>query len=345
MDNLKKICLNTNASISEVIRNIDDSGYQISIIVDKNQKLLGIMTDGDIRRFILSKKSFNTKVGEVMNKFPTVVEVGTSKSAMLNIMRNKLLHQIPVVDENYKLKDLLTLDELIGVNKKDNVIFIMAGGLGKRLLPLTETKPKPMLLINEKPIIQIILESFIEQGFKKFFISVNYKSNLIMDYLKDGSNWGVKINYIQEQKRLGTAGSLSLIKEKIKHPLIVINSDVVTKLEYEKILKFHVSKKSSATMVICKKETEIPYGVVNIKNNNLISIEEKPVKHFFINAGIYVLQPEIIELLPKNSYYDMPELFKYLKSKDKKVKVFPLEEYWMDIGHLNNYQKVISDYK
>ena len=190
MNNLKKICVSQTASISEVIKNIDKSGYQISIVTDKRQKLLGILTDGDIRRFILTKKSLDTDVKKIMNKCPTVVKIGTSQSTMLNIMRNKLIHQLPVVDKNFKLVDLLTLDELIGVKNKENIVFIMAGGLGKRLLPLTENTPKPMLLIGEKPIIQVIIESFIEQGFKKFYISVNYKSDLIMNHLNDGSSLG-----------------------------------------------------------------------------------------------------------------------------------------------------------
>jgi NDP-sugar pyrophosphorylase family protein len=224
-----------------------------------------------------------------------------------------------------------------------NTIVIMAGGLGKRLGKLTKETPKPMLKVGEKPLLDVILATFIDHGFHKFYISVNYKKHIIMDYFGDGSKWGVSIKYLIEDKKLGTAGSLSLIREKLKHPLIVTNGDVMTSLDYDAFIMHHVRKKSSATMCIRKHEHVIPYGVIEVEDDRIISLSEKPKITFNINTGVYVLDPDIIKKIPSNTFYDMTELFEKISKDGQKTFAYTLKDYWIDIGYADMFYQANKD--
>lgn len=216
--------------------------------------------------------------------------------------------------------------------KKDNLVVIMAGGLGKRLKPLTDSCSKSMLKIGDKPILEIILNNFIKQGFYNFYISINYKGEQIKNYFKDGAKWGVNINYIHEKKMMGTAGSLSLISLKDDLPLIVINGDVLTTLSYDKLMDFH--KKNCAKMTVVGKSycVNIPYGIMKKEGLRLLDFEEKPVHKALINAGIYVLEAEAINNIPKNSYYNLDELIKKMLFNGDFIAVYEMDDYWIDIG-------------
>ncbi|MCF6173216.1 MAG: NTP transferase domain-containing protein [Campylobacteraceae bacterium] len=222
----------------------------------------------------------------------------------------------------------------------------MVGGLGTRLRPLTETTPKPMLPVGGKPILQTIVERFASYGFVNIVMCVGYKSNIIQDYFGDGSRFGVNIEYVLENKRMGTAGALSLLSDaqKPKEPFFVMNGDLLTNMNFENMLEFHSSNNSKATMAVREYDFQVPYGVVNVDNGKIINIEEKPVHKFFVSAGIYMLNPDAIELIPNNEFYDMPTLFEKYIELGENTMSFPLREYWLDIGRIEEYEQANSEY-
>jgi len=220
----------------------------------------------------------------------------------------------------------------------------MVGGLGTRLRPLTENTPKPMLKVGSKPILQTIVGKFADCGYTNIVMCVNYKSHIIQDYFGDGSEFGVNIEYILEEQRMGTAGALSLLKEKPTEPFFVMNGDLLTNLDFEKMLDFHEVYDAKATMCVREYDIEVPYGVVNVTNENITSIEEKPIHNFFVNAGIYILDPDCIDLIPRDGFYDMPSLFEKMITNNNKTISFPLQEYWLDIGRIADYERANLEY-
>ncbi len=343
MTNIEKIKLSPNATIKQALKTISKGAIKIAIVVDKKNKLLGTLTDGDIRRGFLKGLNINSSIKSIIFKKPTVVRNNYSKEKLLKIALSKKIYQIPIVEKNGKFKGIHILDELIEPKNKSNKVVIMAGGRGMRLRPLTKNIPKPMLKVGNKPILQIIIEKFKKSGYKNFIICVNYKSKIIKDFFGDGSKFGVKIEYIDEKKRMGTAGALSLFKLKPKKPFFVINGDLLTNLDFEKLIDFHHEHNSKATMCISEYNIKSPYGEVKLDVENIITIAEKPVHKFFVNAGVYVLDPSCIDLVPKK-FYDMTSLFKKIIIKKNKVVSFPIGEYWLDIGRFNDYKKANLEY-
>jgi dTDP-glucose pyrophosphorylase/predicted transcriptional regulator len=340
----KQILVAPSDSIFSTLEVIDRSALQIALVVDEKGHLLGTVTDGDVRRGILSGLSLDSAVAEIMNKNFSFSHVEDVRQKVLAIMSNKSLHQLPIIDHNGCLVGIHTIDSLMASTTRDNIVFLMAGGLGRRLKPLTENCPKPLLRVGGKPILESIIESFTEQGFKNFYISINYKGEMIEEYFGNGSDLGVQINYIREDKRLGTAGSLKLLPETNTQPIIVMNGDILTKVDYRNLLGFHIHQEVDATLCIREYQLEVPYGVVSINGSRFRSIEEKPKEIFHISAGIYVLNPNIIKYIPSNTYFDMPELFKILLKENRETAVYPIREYWMDIGHIDDYEKANGDY-
>lgn len=325
--------------ILEVLEIIDAGARQLALIVDENQKLLGTVTDGDIRRGLLKGRQLHDQVSTIMNAYPTVASPYDSRENILALMKIRQLHQIPVVDEDGRVIHVEILNQLIGPIKKDNWVILMAGGLGTRLQPLTYDCPKPLLNVGNKPILETILLSFVEQGFHRFYISVNYKAEMIKNHFGDGSRWNVEIKYLQEEQSLGTAGALSLIPEKPTLPFFVMNGDLLTKVNFSHLLDFHSSHRAKGTMCIREYDHQIPYGVVKLANHQLLEIEEKPTQRFFVNAGIYTLDPSVLDLIPKNKYYDMTSLFGVLGEQQGQTIAFPIREYWMDIGRLADFER------
>lgn len=341
----KQILSTPETSIRDVVHIIDKGSMQIVLVVDDNGRLMGTVTDGDIRRGILRGVSMNDTVQKIMNPDPTVAKVAEDRDSILAMMRRKQLHHIPVVDENRCVVGLETLDELIRSRTRKNWVVLMAGGLGSRLHPLTDNCPKPMLKVGSKPLLETILENFIEYGFHRFYISVNYMADVVKAHFGDGSRWGVDIYYIEENQKLGTAGALSLLPEKITESLLVMNGDLLTKVNFSQLLDFHSSHNAQASMCVREYDFQVPYGVVKIENHRIIRIDEKPIQRFFVNAGIYVFEPEVLSLIPSNSYFDMPTLFEKLIERKKETAVFPIREYWLDIGHLADYDRANGEYR
>lgn len=344
MKNWRELVVTSDTTIIETMKNIDQTSSQIALVVDENNKLQGTVTDGDIRRGILRGIPLEQSIAKIMNRSPITICQGTSKQASKKLFQTKRLRQIPVVDQENHITDILFSDILLDTITHDNWVVFMAGGLGTRLRPLTEHLPKPMLTVGSKPILQTILENFIDYGFHHFYFSVNYKKELIKNHFGDGDQWGISIDYLDESLRLGTAGALSLFKEKPTKPIIVMNGDVLTKVNFQQLLEFHESNNSMATMCVREFEYQVPYGVVRTDGAKLCSIEEKPIEKYFVNAGIYVINPEALELIPDNEYYDMPTLFNALIALGKKTTVFPILEYWMDIGRINDYERANNEF-
>jgi len=343
MKSIEKIKITKDATIKQALKVISDGSFRIAIIVDKKDKLLGILTDGHIRRGFLKGLDINSSVKSIIFKKPIIAKKKDTREKLLKIALSKKIYQIPVVDSNGKAIGIHVLDELIQPKNKSNKVVIMAGGKGMRLRPLTKNIPKPMLRVGKKPILQTIIEKFKESGYENFVICVNHLSKVIKNYFGNGTKFGVKIEYIHEKKRMGTAGALSLFKTKLTEPFFVINGDLMINLDFEKMLDFHNENNSKATMCIAEYNLELPYGEVKLNNEKIVSIEEKPIHKIFVNAGVYILDPKCIELIPK-TFYDMPSLFKKIIANKKKTISFPIHEYWVDIGRFDDYKKAKLEY-
>lgn len=332
--------------MKDAISNLEKGMNRISIIVDDEGKLVGTITDGDIRRAILANLSMETLVTKFMNKNPIYIDPNFEKEYLIKLMGEKDIFQIPLVDKNKKILGLETLHNLLEQKKLDNPVFIMAGGFGKRLNPLTNKLPKPLLKIGSKPILERIILKFIDGGFRKFYISTHYMADKIENYFKDGSEWGVSIKYIHEEKPLGTGGALGLLpKSEIKKPLIMMNGDLLSEVNFQELLRYHNEKKADVTMGISQYEFQIPYGVVLRDKDKFLKIDEKPSHKFFINAGIYVVEPSVVKNQKADSYLDMPALLNHINKNKFKVNVFPIHEYWLDVGHQKDLIKAQEDLK
>ena len=342
---LRKISASPASKIIEVIDVIDKGACQVALIVDEFDRLIGTVTDGDIRRALLKGETLETPINRVMqHKFTALPDSATDSDAMLVMTREKL-QQIPALDANGRVVKLFILDDLIKAESFSNTVVIMAGGEGKRLHPLTQDCPKPMLLVNGKPILEIILEHCINAGFKNFYFAVNYLKEQICDHFKDGASWRVSIKYINEEQPLGTAGALSLLPFHPKEPILVLNGDVLTRVDYKHLLRFHSEQSAGATVCVREHYTEIPFGVVHVNNLHIYKLQEKPRLSNYVNCGIYLIDPELLRLVPENSFFDMPDLLELALGKQYPIVAFPIHEYWLDIGFPSTLQKAIGEWK
>ncbi|MDY3203750.1 MAG: nucleotidyltransferase family protein [Arcobacter sp.] len=344
MKNIENLLITEKTTIKEALKIIDKGALRIALVSDENNKLLGTLSDGDIRRGLLKNYTLEDDIKELYFKNPTVAYSSETKESIIQKAIKNQVYQIPIIDENNNLVDIVNLTTLLNVTKKRNRVILMAGGLGTRLRPLTEDTPKPMLKVGNRPILETIIKNFAAHGFVNITISLNYKGDMIKEYFKDGSDFGVNIDYVEENTRLGTAGALSLLKEHPNEPFFVMNADLLTDVNFSNLLDFHCFGNANATMCVREYEYQVPYGVIEIENSSIVSIVEKPIKKFFVNAGIYVLSPNIFEFIPKNEFFDMPTLFNILIEKQKKVLSFPIHEYWLDIGRIEEYKKANEEY-
>lgn len=332
------------STIRRTIQTIDNNAMQIALVVDAEGKLLGTVTDGDIRRGILKGVSLDDTVETVMNPSPAYVTPDRRREHIFSTMKQKQLRHLPVVDSNGRVIGLQLLDDMLQSSTRPNIVVLMAGGLGSRLRPLTDQIPKPMLKIGSKPILETILENFIECGFRCFYLAVNYKAEVVQDYFENGERWGVEIKYIHEPKRLGTAGALSLLPEKPKDPVIVMNGDLLTKVNFQHLLDFHAAQGAEGTMCVREYDFQVPYGVVTTESQRIVGIDEKPIQRFFVNAGIYVLDPAALDVIPQDQFFDMPTLFQGLGEQNRKTVAFPVREYWIDIGKIDDFHRANGEF-
>lgn len=344
MKNFRSVMVTPQTILRDAIARIDSSGLQLAVVLLDDGRLAGLLSDGDVRRAILRSVDLTTPVAELMNCHPVTAHINTSPRELLALMRRKGLHHIPLLDDELKVVDLATLDALTGVTERPNWVVLMAGGLGTRLRPLTDNCPKPMLHVGGKPILENIIETFTEQGFRHFFLSVNYLAEAIQDHFGDGNRHGVDIRYLRESKRLGTAGALSLLPGQPSEPLIVMNGDLLTRVRFDQMLKFHENHAAMATMAVREYDFQVPYGVVKIDGTSITSIDEKPVHRFFVNAGIYTLAPESLAHIPADTFFDMPTLFERLQADGRTTSAYPLREYWLDVGRLDEFERAQSEW-
>lgn len=344
MVDLEEVLLPPDTSIIKAMEQLVRSMRQIAIVVDGNRKLLGTVTDGDIRRGLLRRISLDEPVSAVMNTSPVQVSPDTSREACLRIMEEREYHHLPIVDDDGIVVGLEVLGDLLKQERFENSVVILAGGKGSRLMPLTNDRPKPMLSVGGRPMLETIIENFARQKFHRFFLSVNYKSEMIEDHFGDGANFGVQIDYLHEKKPLGTAGPLASLPTDQSEPIFVMNGDVLTSVDFKQLLSFHVEQGADATMCVREYDFEVPFGVAETDGARLTGISEKPVQRFFVNAGIYLLNPSVLPLIPSDSAFDMPELFKLLLDSGRQAAVFPLREYWMDIGRLSDFEQAQRDF-
>ncbi|KDR94768.1 CBS domain-containing protein [Peptoclostridium litorale DSM 5388] len=332
-------------SIRKVMEAIDASTKGIAIVVDGENRLLGTITDGDIRRAIIKGISIEENAIKIMNRDCVFVHEGYSNVFVDNIFKVKKIMQIPVLDENMKVLDVLFFNEFYSeTEEKSNYAIIMAGGLGTRLKPLTEEIPKPMLKVGDRPILETIITQLRDFGYKNILISVNYKSHMIENYFQDGKNFGVDIEYIYEPKKLGTAGAIKLVQKYLDKDFFVVNGDILTKLNFEHFIKYHAENKNHITIASRKYDMQIPYGVLNVNGDRVESLVEKPKIEKFVSGGIYCLSPKVIDYIPEDEYYDITTLIEKVIDKAENVGSFPITEYWMDIGYIEDYNKANKDY-
>lgn len=332
------------SAIKEAIATIERSAEKIALVVDDEKKLLGTVTDGDVRRAILRGAQLVDPVSNVMNRQPHIGRIGEDREPLVDLLRRNVCRHIPIVDKAGRVVSMETLREYIDYGHRENWVVLMAGGLGKRLRPLTEAVPKPMLRVGETPVLQIIIESLRNQGFRHFFISINYLGHMIRDYFGDGSRWDVDIKYITESRPLGTAGALATLPSSPDKPLIIMNGDILTKVDFRQLLQFHEEHKAQATTCVRDYFVEVPFGVVENEGHRIRALHEKPRHRFLVNAGIYALEPDVLRLIPRNEFFDMPTLIENLLARGQHACVFPIREYWIDVGRIDEFERANSEF-
>ena len=308
-------------------------------VCDQDEAVVGAVSEGDIRRALLKNKSLSAPIKEFMNKDFSFINSFQPRSDAYDLMKTLKLHSIPILDQNKHLLDVINIDNIFSAERKENVVFIMAGGLGRRLMPLTENTPKPMLHIGNRPILEVIIRRLIDQGFFNFTIAVNFLADQIVEYFQDGRDFGVNINYVFEDKKLGTCGALSLANYSDEKPVVLTNGDLITDINYGELIDFYNLNRCDALMCVREEGFKIPFGVVKHSNYSFKSIEEKPVIKLSVNAGIYVVNRAIIDLIPKNTPFDTTDLFSLAFKKNYTTKVFKSDAFWLDIGRTDQYRE------
>ena len=322
--------LDGGVNIEKVIKTLNSSTLKIALIKDGSNKLIGTITDGDIRRGLLMGLDLNSPIDSIINKNPLVVTSEVHRKEISGLMVRRRIQQIPIVNSENEVVGMHLWDELENSSLHPNTFVVMAGGVGSRLYPHTKNCPKPLLPVGGKPILQHILERAKDEGFSNFVLSINYLGHMIEEYFGDGKKFGVTINYLREEVPLGTAGSLSLFDSPPESPIVVVNGDSITNVGYGNMLDFHLENDASATIAVKTHEWQNPYGVVQTDGSRILDIEEKPIIQSKINAGSYVLSPSVLHLLEKDSHCDITTLLKRAQAQKNRLIAFPIYESWID---------------
>ena len=337
----RKAILIENVTMQQAIRNLDETALQIALVVTSGGKLIGTITDGDIRRGLLRGLDMDKSIDSIIHRDPIVVPPQMDREMVLQLMRINRIRQLPVVDEENHVVGLHLWDELITPEQRTNLMVIMAGA---RLRPHTESCPKPLLRIGGKPMLEHIIERAKSEGFTHFLLAIHYLGHMIREYFGDGSNWQVFIDYLQEQQPLGTAGALGMLETRPDDPFLVTNGDVLTDIHYGEMLDFHTLHGAFATMAVRLHEWQNPFGVVQTKGVDIIGFEEKPLIRSHVNSGIYVIEPDALDVLGRDEYCDMPAFFNRLQERHARTIVYPMHEPWYDIGQADDLDKARESY-
>lgn len=341
MDNLEvsQLCVSMDSSLETVISCFENLGGRIVLVVDDHKCLLGTITDGDVRRALIDGLAMTTKASDIMNASPVVLPHNSSNSTILRRMTEDSILHIPLVNEDGKLVSLASITDFKGPMPKQNPVLIMAGGFGTRLMPLTKDTPKPMIKIGDTPMLEIIVRRLEQEGFQNIFISTHYKAEVIKDYFGDGQRFGVSISYVDESEPLGTGGAVTLMP-KIEAPLIVINGDVITDINFSALMEFHHENNADCTAVFTSHDVNLPFGVIVTDGVQVKSLREKPTYKYKVNAGIYVISDGVVNAFRTPTRIDMPEILQNLLTQGKVVVAFPLHELWADVGSHDELRRV-----
>jgi len=346
---VERFLISPSNSIRETMACIDRNARGIALVVDGEHRLIATVTDGDVRRAVLAGTDLNLPVMELIKRrkkepYPTplTARAGTPAAELIRIMNEYTLSHLPLLNDEGRVVDMVLLRDMVKEYELPLRAVVMAGGYGTRLRPLTEALPKPMLPVGDRPLLEHIIEQLREVGIRRVNLTTHYKSELISEHFGDGKNFGVEIEYVKEDRPLGTVGALSLIQPS-EEPLLVINGDILTRIDFHAMLDFHREQKANMTVAVREFEMRVPYGVVETEGVEVARISEKPVLRHFINAGIYLLNPEVCRFIPNDRPYDMPELINRLLEAGRRVISFPVREYWLDIGKIEDYQQALTD--
>jgi dTDP-glucose pyrophosphorylase len=345
MAELSDFTLSLGESLRAVVEAINRSGKQIALVVDTDRRLAGVITDGDIRRAIARGASLDdTKVDEVVNRKPLVGPAGLSASEALQIMRARSVRHLPLLDAERRVVDMLRLEDLVAVPPLTSRAVIMAGGEGRRLRPLTESTPKPLVDVGGKPLVELMIERLRLAGMTDITIALHHKSELIRERLGDGSRLGVRIDYALEPSPLGTMGALTLLRDRLDAPFFVVNADILTKCDFRAMWEYHRCQDGAAmTVGVSLHQVNIPYGEFTLHEGRVTRVEEKPHKEFPVNAGIYLLDPSAIDLIPPGKFFDATDMIRALVDGGRVVAAYLIREYWLDVGRLPDLEKANRD--
>lgn len=329
--------LGSQAPLVEAVRAIEASRRRIAIVIADDDRLLGTLTDGDVRRCLLAGGTLDTPVAEAMNRKPQTAPSDSSDTYLLDIMRHWNIVAVPLVDEGGRFLKLVHLSDLAPAEKSRGAsdfafAVIMAGGEGRRLRPITENIPKPMVDIGGVPLLERQIERLAQAGLKRVYLSVNYLSHIIEDYFGNGEKFGLEIRYLKEYEKMGTGGALSLLPERPQGPIVVMNGDILTTSDFSSLNAFHNSHGADVTVAAVDYRVEIPFGVIQNDGPYVQGLAEKPSQRFLCNAGIYAVSPASLDLVPAQAPFNMTDLIELCLSQNRRVAVFPVHEYWSDIG-------------
>lgn len=346
---LEQIFVSPQVTLRCAIERIDAGAIEIALVVDERGSLLGTVTDGDVRRALLAGATLDDRIDSIAHHDPITAEADAADSKLLGLMTEQGVDQVPLVQDGRVvdialLRDLLVVsgDALIATN---HPVVLMAGGVGARLRPLTESTPKPMLPVGDRPLLETVIGQVRKAGFSRVLIAVNYRADVIERHFGDGSRFGVEIEYLHEERPLGSAGALRLAAAQLDHPFIVMNADLLTNVKLAALMRFHCEEENIVTVGVRQYALELPYGVIEMDGTRLRSLREKPQLSFFVNAGLYAVDPSAILLIATLSdRFDMTDLVEAAIKDNARVGGFPIREYWLDVGHLNDYARAHDDH-
>lgn len=346
---IQSLCIQPASSIHQAITCISRNGKGIALVTDDERRLVGTITDGDVRRAILAAIDMKTPVSVLLERKistqyskPVTAVFGTGREGLLLLMHQHILRHIPILDDEGRVVDLVMMDDLLPSDELPLQAVIMAGGFGTRLRPLTEDLPKPMLKVGDRPVMEHIIGQLQQAGIRRVNVTTHYKPEKITDHFGNGEAFGVELNYVKEDQPLGTGGALGLIPRPTE-PMLVINGDILTQVDFKAMLAYHREHHAEMTVAVRVYDMQVPYGVIEMEGHHVAGVNEKPQMRFFVNAGIYLLQPSVFKCIPHRQHFNMTDLIQRLVKERKPVVSFPVHEYWLDIGRHADYLQAQKD--
>lgn len=345
-DSLSAVCVSPDFPIGKALERLDQAHKRILLIVDGEWRLLGVATDSNFRRAMLARADFSNPVSTIMTAQPVTAGPEMAADDVLALMERTHCHEMPVIDRGGRVLRLLLIEDLLAVRtqRPERMAVVMAGGLGERLRPLTDTTPKPLLAVGDKPILFTLLDRLLIAEFDRIYITVNYRADTIIEAVSNVPRYRTVVRFVRESERLGTAGALSLLPERPKAPFIVTNADLLTTVAFDEMLRFHERERNLMTVALREEQFTLPYGIATLKGTRITSMQEKPTLTHFINAGVYVLDPAVLDRIPADTYVDAPSLVTDLINESHRVGSFPVHEYWIDIGMPHQLEQARRDY-